>query len=72
MMVVIFYYVPILFRSGTIAIFNTIAIFGTIISWGLFYSVMKLSNGSFINVEVAFFVPLMLLSFLSIYFYKKL
>jgi lipopolysaccharide export system permease protein len=71
-MVIIFYYAPTLFRSGLATLFSSVSIFATIISWGFLYSITKLSNGNFINVEIAFFVPLFFLVSICIYFYKKL
>lgn len=72
LLIIIFYFMPISNRLSNILYFNSIAIFCVLMVWGGLYSLVRFASFGTINPEIAIILPILFISFASMYYYKKL
>jgi len=70
--IIIFFFVPISSRFLSISLFSFVALIMSLLIWGIFYTLIQLSNTQTIPGEIGIVLPVILLGFLSIFvWYKK-
>lgn len=70
--IIIFFFVPISPRFLNVTLFSFGALLSTLLVWGMFYTLIQLSNAQTISGEVGIILPVLLLALASIIvWYKK-
>ena len=70
--IIIFFFVPISPRFLNVSLFSFIALIMTLLIWGIFYTLIQLSNAQTISGEVGIVLPVVLLGLISmLVWYKK-
>lgn len=70
--IIIFFFVPISPRFLNVSLFSFIALIMTLLIWGIFYTLIQLSNAQTISGEVGIVLPVVLLGLISMLVrYKK-
>lgn len=71
LMVILFFFVPITQRIANITIFSFGAIILSLVTWGILYTLVRLSLSGVLIPEFSTIFPIVMLSLISFYFYKK-
>jgi lipopolysaccharide export system permease protein len=70
--IIIFFFVPISPRFLNVTLFSFGALLSTLLVWGMFYTLIQLSNAQTVSGEVGIVLPVLLLGLSSvIVWYKK-
>jgi lipopolysaccharide export system permease protein len=70
--IIIFFFVPISPRFLNVTLFSFGALLSTLLVWGMFYTLIQLSNAQTVSGEVGIILPVLLLGLTSvIVWYKK-
>jgi len=70
--IIIFFFVPISPRFLNVTLFSFGALLATLLIWGIFYTLIQLSNSQSVSGEIGIVFPVVLLGFISlIVWYKK-
>lgn len=70
--IIIFFFVPISPRFLNVTLFSFAALLSTLLVWGMFYTLIQLSNAQTVSGEVGILLPVLLLGLASVLvWYKK-
>ena len=69
--IIIFFFVPISPRFLNISFFSFVALITTLLIWGIFYTLIQLSNAQTISGELGIVLPVVLLGFISMLVWYK-
>ena len=70
--IIIFFFVPISPRFLNVTLFSFGALLASLLIWGIFYTLIQLSNAQSVSGEIGIVLPVVLLGFTSIFvWYKK-
>ncbi|HIC43296.1 MAG TPA: YjgP/YjgQ family permease [Sulfurimonas sp.] len=72
LVIIIFFFVPISPRFLNVSLFSFIALLSSLLIWGVFYTLIQLSNAQTVSGELGIVLPIVLLGLTSLYvWYKK-
>ncbi|MDR0468179.1 MAG: LptF/LptG family permease [Campylobacteraceae bacterium] len=71
MVLILYYYLPISGRFFDLALMSFVFVFIGLVGWGILYIVGKFSANSVISPEIGIILPIVFLSTLAIYLYRK-
>ncbi len=71
LMLILFYFVPLSSRIGSVNLFSFAAIAATLFVWGFLYVLIKLAFNGTLQPEIAILLPIFFLFVAALWFYKR-